>query len=321
MDSAEQPVTVSVVTPSYNQGQYLAATIESVLAQEGDFRLDYLVIDGGSADDSVEVIKRYEAMLNGGEWPVRCRDIRYRWVSEKDRGQSDAIVKGFGLAEGAVLAWLNSDDTYLAGALARVVEFFSKHPDTDLVYGKGHYIDVRGEIIGRYPAEPFDYGKLAMFNFICQPAAFFRKKAYDEVGGLDRGLRYTMDYELWIRLAATCRVGYLPEFLATYRLHEESKTMAPADAAAFHEEVLKTTMKYYGWAPLNRVYGCCNTRVRAGMAGLARFRALVVVVSLCYAVARYLVLNRGIRLDDVKMLTMRNLRKLSRDWSDLYKDY
>src|SRR4030067_2319821 len=129
-------MVITIVTPSYNQGRYLAETIESVLGQEGDFYLDYVITDGGSTDGSVEIIRRYERLLNEGARTIQCRGVRYRWVSEKDRGQSDAIMKGFRMAEGEILAWVNSDDAYLKGALQTVCSFFLRNPLTALLFGE-----------------------------------------------------------------------------------------------------------------------------------------------------------------------------------------
>src|SRR5450631_3400065 len=126
---------ISIVTPSYNQGTFLAESIESVMGQEGDFSIDYIIVDGGSSDNSVDIIKKYEARLHNGEWPVTCRGITYRWVSERDRGQTDALIKGFRMSQGEVLAWINSDDTYLPGALQTAALFFSSQPDAGLLYG------------------------------------------------------------------------------------------------------------------------------------------------------------------------------------------
>ena len=114
----------SIITPSYNQGEFLAETIESVIGQAGDFYIDYIVIDGGSTDNSVDVIRGYQASLNRMQWPIACRGITFSWVSERDEGQTDALMKGFGAARGEIFAWLNSDDVYLPGALQAVADQF-----------------------------------------------------------------------------------------------------------------------------------------------------------------------------------------------------
>ena len=320
MDSGERPVTISLVTPSYNQGRYLAATIESVLSQEGYFFLDYLIIDGASSDDSIETVKRYERLLKEGEWPVKCGGIRYRWLSEKDKGQTDAIMKGFRMAEGELLAWLNSDDTYLPGGIERAVSRFRSEPRLQLVYGRCYYTDETGAIIGRYPTEPFASQRLATANFICQPAAFFTKKAFWEVGALDPELHFAMDYDLWIRLARGFPVGYLPEFLAEYRLHAQSKTMSHSEALANHAEALELVAKYYHWSPLNRVFGYCQSKVLKRLSPFwAKRRMVTLPAALSLCTVEYLLRNKGARLADLKAVNRGNLRKLFQEWIDINK--
>lgn len=310
---------ISIVTPSYNQGAYLAETIESVLGQEGDFSIDYIIADGGSSDHSVEIIRRYEKLLEKGEWPVRCRGIRYRWLSEKDKGQSDALMKGFGRAEGEILAWLNSDDTYLPGALAKAVEAFGDG-GAGVVYGKSRFIDVQGKAIGCYPTEPFDYRRLAMVNFICQPSTFFTREAFDAVGGVNRKLHYAMDFDLWIRLAGRSEFRYLPVFLSSYRLHESSKTVSPQDSLANHLEGLETVQRHYRWAPLNRVYGYCRSRCCGFFPGLtSKSPALAVLLAAPYTVMLYLVRNKGVCFDDLSIFTRGNMRNLSKEWIDVHR--
>ena len=318
----ENNLVISIITPSYNQGRFLAETIESVLSQGGDFYLDYIIVDGGSTDDSVEIIKRYERLLNEGARQVNCRGIHYRWVSEKDKGQTDAIMKGFRMAEGEILAWLNSDDTYLPDALRKVVKVFSGEPEVSVIYGRTYYTDTTGEILGNYPTEPFNYKRLAMFNVVCQPSAFFRKSALESTGGLDLSLRYVMDYDLWIRIARQFELRYLPEFLSTYRLHEESKTISSRDALANHKEGLDVAIKYYNWAPLNRVYGYCNQLIKSRLPdALGKFNGLVILLSVSFSIFKYLILNRGIRLDDLKMINRSNLRKVFMEPGDISREF
>src|SRR5262245_11033457 len=154
----EHPL-VSIVTPSYNQGRYIEATIQSVLEQDYH-HLEYLVLDGGSTDQTLTVLQRYEDRL--------------LWISEKDRGQADAINKGFRLAQGQILGWLNSDDTYLPGTIRRVVDYFQTRRDVGMVYGEGYHVDASGKIIERYYTEPFSFQRLAEICFICQPTVFMR---------------------------------------------------------------------------------------------------------------------------------------------------
>jgi glycosyltransferase involved in cell wall biosynthesis len=303
--------TISVITPSYNQGNFLPETIESVIGQQGDFRIDYVIVDGASTDDSLAVIRRYLALLESGEWPVRCRGVRLRWLSERDEGQVDALTKGFGMAQGSLLAWLNSDDTYLPGALQSAATFFRAHPETGLLYGKAHYCDTDGKVIGSYRTEPYDFEKLAWFNFICQPATFFRSEVFAKVGGLDAGLHYAMDYDLWVRIGKQFPCSYLPEFLANYRLHESSKTVREETLYENGEEALQLALKHFGWAPLPRVYNACNFLCRARLPSLlARMQPALVVVSIACSVVRSLRLNHGVCLKDLRLLNAENFRKL-----------
>lgn len=306
-----QAPTVSITTPSWNQGRFLEETIESVLCQEGDFAIDYVLVDGGSTDNSVEVIKKYESLLLRGEWPVRCHDIRFRWLSERDDGQSDAINKGLRMSTGDILAWLNSDDTYAPGALTTVCEAFSQDPECDVVYGKTYYVDESGARLGQYPTEDFCRERLAIVNFICQPSAFFRRAALERAGFPDASLRYVMDYDLWIRMAAECRFRYLADFLSHYRLHGDSKTISGEHALENSRECLDVVYRHFHWAPVNRVYDYCARWYQAHVtdAGLKK-KPIEFCLTAPYAAFKYCTMNRGIRWADVKQLSLKNLRNL-----------
>lgn len=302
---------ISIITPSFNQGEFLIETIESVINQTGDFCIDYIIVDGGSTDNSVDSIKHYEYLLKRGEWPITCRGITFRWSSERDRGQTDALAKGFRMAEGEICAWLNSDDIYLQGTLQNVAAFFRDYPETGLLYGDAHYCDASGAIIGRYRTEEFDHDTLAWFNFICQPATFFRRSVFEAVGGLDDTLHFAMDYDLWVRIGTRFPCRYLPLFLATYRLHEASKTIRDATLYKNSEEALRLAMKYYKWAPLTRVYNSCNFYCRTHLPEfLGNFRPVMVSMTLICTLIRSLLLNRGIRGNDLRLLNRANFRKL-----------
>jgi glycosyltransferase involved in cell wall biosynthesis len=307
-------VTLSIITPSYNQGEFLAETIESVLSQAGDFYLDYIIIDGGSKDNSVEVIKHFEDSLKLGQRPITCRGITYRWLSEQDRGQTDALVKGFRMACGEIFGWLNSDDTYLPGALQAAAAHFKSNPDSALLYGDANYCDAAGSVIGRYRTEPFEYEKLAYFNFICQPSAFFRSEVYLAVGGLDEKLQFALDFDLWVRIARHYPCHYLPQVFALYRLHESSKTVRDDTLFENAEEALQLSLKYFAWAPLTRVYNACNPYCRSRLpACLTRLPGIVLVATIFCSVLRSLRLNRGIRRGDLRLLSWSNFQKLFRN--------
>jgi glycosyltransferase involved in cell wall biosynthesis len=208
---------VSIVTPSFNQARYLESTIRSMLGQEYP-RLEYIIVDGGSTDGSVEVIKKYEGQL---AW----------WVSEKDRGQTDAINKGFLQAGGEIFAWLNSDDTYEPGAVGEAVRFLIEHPEVAMVYSDCNYIDEEGRVIGRFPAAQTDYRRLRQgYVHIPQQTMFFRAHYWKELGPLDPSFYFAMDYDLWTRIAARAPLRYIPgQTWANFRLHGTGKTMAADD--------------------------------------------------------------------------------------------
>ncbi|HWI41081.1 MAG TPA: glycosyltransferase family 2 protein [Verrucomicrobiae bacterium] len=304
---------ISVVTPSYNQGRFLPQTIESVLSQEGDFSIDFIVVDGGSTDDSVDVLRHYEGLLRQGDRQTKCRGISFRWTSESDSGQTDALMKGFRQSTGGILAWLNSDDTYLAGALQAASTHFAEHPDTGLLYGDSWYCDTDGNVIGRYRTADFDFERLAWFNFICQPSTFFRRDVFQRVGGLDESLHFAMDYDLWIRIGREFPCRYLPQFLSTYRLHEASKTVQDETLYRNCEEGLAVARKYYGWAPVTRVYNSCSFACRMRMPRvLVRSRLVLAAAAVLCTAVRSIRLNRGIRVRDLKLMNAANFRKLFR---------
>jgi glycosyltransferase involved in cell wall biosynthesis len=202
---------ISIITPSFNQGAFIAEAIDSVLSQ-GVPGLEYLVVDGGSTDGTLDVLRHY------GD--------RLRWISEPDGGQADAINKGVRMTSGPIVGWLNADDRYAPRAIVRAVRAFAEAPHAGLVYGRAEFVDRVGHPIAPcVEVEPFDLGRLInRLDFIVQPAAFFRRAAFESVGGLDTALRYCLDYDLWIRLAQRFPVIHIPEVLARVRVYAETKT-------------------------------------------------------------------------------------------------
>jgi len=205
---------VTIVTPSYNQAQFLEETILSVLNQDYP-HIEYLIIDGASTDGSVEIIRKYQDRLAF-------------WVSEPDQGQSHAINKGFLRANGEILGWLNSDDSYCPGAVRAVVDFFEQHSDVALMYGRADLVDCDGGRILPIPWEDFNVPIcIARQRYpIPQPAAFFRREVTKWVGLLDEGLHYCLDWDYWVRIAlAGLKVSKIPQKLARCRLHLDAKTV------------------------------------------------------------------------------------------------
>ncbi|HUK18880.1 MAG TPA: glycosyltransferase family 2 protein [Bryobacteraceae bacterium] len=251
-----QPL-VSIVTPCFNAARFLEETIESVLGQDYP-ALEYVVMDGGSEDGTRKILERYEGRL--------------RWRSEQDRGQADAVNRGFGLTGGEIFAFLNADDTYQPGAVTRAVEGFARNPEAAVVYGDAWHVDEDGRRLSRYPVEPFDAARLARRCIVCQPAAFIRRDAFAECGGLDARLQFALDYDLWIRLAQKHSLVKIDAVLAHSRLHAGAKTVGQT-AAAMHETIA-VLKRHYGYAPYNWVYGYVHHRRSgqplAGANGTAR---------------------------------------------------
>jgi glycosyltransferase involved in cell wall biosynthesis len=223
----------SVVTPSYNQGQFIRATIESVLSQPIP-DLQYLVMDGGSADETVAILKKYGDRLS--------------FLSEQDEGTADAVNKGLALCQGEIIGWLNSDDIYYPETLRRVGELFAMHPEIDVMYGRAHHIDEHGIVIEEYPTAEWSFEALVNHCIISQPAAFFRRSVVKKYGSLARAHKYCVDYEFWIRLARKgARFLFVPEYFAATRLHEQSKTVA--SRLQCHLDINDIMVEHLGYVP------------------------------------------------------------------------
>ncbi len=224
--------------------KYLPEAVESVLAQDYP-RIEYMVVDGGSTDDSLELLDHYQGRLT--------------YTSARDRGPSDAAFQGFRRAHGEILAWLNADDTYLPGAIRTAVEYLLAHPEIDVVYGEGWWIDDNGAIISRYPTLPFDPKVLERDCFICQPAAFIRASSYARCE-LDPAVNRSFDYDLWIRMAqAGLRFAAIPRYLANSRMHRGALTFS--ERLPVLRASMNLLLRHYGYVPLPWVFGYAAYRI------------------------------------------------------------
>jgi len=215
---------VSIVTPSFNQARYLETTIKSVLEQDYP-HIEYIIVDGGSTDGSVDVIKKFEGRL---AW----------WVSEQDQGQTDAINKGFNRAQGEILAWINSDDTYNPNTVEQAVKYLMDNPEVGLVYADCNFIDESGQVIGKFNAAQTDLRYLRQgYVHIPQQTMFFRAKYWKELGPLDPSFYFAMDYDLWTRIARHSPLKYIAgKIWANFRIHTTSKTSV-ADERGWQEMI------------------------------------------------------------------------------------
>ncbi len=216
--------TIAIVTPSFNQGRTLAATVESVLQQDYP-RVEYAVVDGGSTDETKQILARFGSNLS------YC-------VSEPDRGQAHAIEKGFERLDGEIMAYLNSDDMLMPGVLSFVAGYFAAHPEVDVVYGHRVIVDELGNEVGRWILPRHDENAIRRFDYVPQETVFWRRSIYEAVGGVNTGLHFAVDWDLLLRfIAAGARFSRVPYFLACFRIHPGQKTDALLDSIGQREKL------------------------------------------------------------------------------------
>ena len=271
---------VTIVTPSLNQAAYLEETIRSVASQDYP-NLEHWIIDGGSTDGSLDIIRR---------WAGRRKSIR--WVSEKDRGQSEAINKGFRRSSGEIVTWLNSDDAYAPGAVRRAAEFLASHPDCMLAYSEAVIVDERGALMGTFPhtQKIFNYRRLvAVSDYIAQPSAFIRRKVLDKVGLLDESLHWCMDWDLWVRIAEKYPVLYFPSLTAHMRDYAQTKTRKGGRRR--WKEIVSVARQHSGlrFPPAYFIYGLesAATRLRLDRSARSRLKRTFLFKIINYCINRH----------------------------------
>jgi glycosyltransferase involved in cell wall biosynthesis len=243
-----QTPLVTVVINSYNQAAYLEKTIQSALQQDYT-HMEILLVDGGSTDGSLEIIKRYADRF---AW----------WVSEKDSGQADGINKGLKRAKGEIAAWLNSDDYYLPGIVSRAVDQWRSHPDAVMIYGDVIAVDESGKVMNRMQIGDWQLQDLMAFKIINQPAVFMNRSALVNSGYLDLNYHYLLDHHLWLRIASQGRMVHVPEVWAAGRFHSAAKNVA--GAARFGEEAYRMVEWMKHTHPFDKYSGGRWNRIMAG---------------------------------------------------------
>lgn len=242
---------ITIITPSLNQGCFLDKCISSIIEQKGDFFIDYLIIDGGSTDNSIDIIKKYDYILKRGDYPKR---IEMRWRSEPDSGQSNAINKGLKMAKGDILGWLNSDDYYESGALDKIARVFTDNHDVDLIFGNGYIVDEKKQIVKSVESVLTTCEEqLKRGCTVFQPSAFFTRRIINQIGLLDENLHYVMDYDLWLRIMRVGKVLHVPSYLSNFREWDNSKTVAHYEKFLTERKMI---YKKYGGNMLDREIIC-----------------------------------------------------------------
>lgn len=225
---------LTVVIPSFNQGKYLEKALLSIIATK--INIEIFVVDGGSTDNTLDIIKKYETSITG-------------WCSEPDDGQSWAINKGMKLGSSPLVTWLNADDTFYPEGLQRLVTYMEKNPSCSMVYGKGDFIDIFGHCIGYYPTRKFSEYLFATYCIVSQPAVVMRRSTWEAVNGVDESLHMCMDYDLWWRIYKEFGpLTYFEDLVASTRIHDQTKTSTKR--RQHYVEAMTLVKKHYGRVPI-----------------------------------------------------------------------
>jgi len=244
--SQNQPL-VSIVTPSYNQGQFIEETILSIKNQDYP-NIEHIIVDGGSTDNTVEILKQYEGTYN------------MHWISEPDEGMYQAINKGLRMAQGEIMGYLNSDDLYLPWTVTTVVSYFRRDLEVDLVYGDMLGLNADGKLVLRfYPR--FNLSYVQQTGFLGQPTVFWRRRVFEQLGGFDENLKFVGDCDYWMKAGGAFIIKKINEFLAVERDHPQAKRFAKRES--LHEEITRVRARYCGLAGMEGRIRRINDRVWA----------------------------------------------------------
>ena len=287
---------VSVITPSYNQGQFIGRTLHSVASQGSpNFELEHVVFDGGSTDDTVNILERFAH-------PVR-------WVSKPDKGQANAVNMGISTTDGEIIGWLNSDDIYYPEAISLVVTYFLENPDIDIVYGRADHINVDDVAFEEYPSEEWNFERLKETCFICQPALFFRRKVVNKIGLLAEDLNYCMDYEYWIRMHRNgLKFGFLQKKLAGSRLYADNKTLG--NKLSVHREINIMLKGSLGIVPDRWIFNYAHVRAGHNVNRVSK-PIIFILLMLWISIYTALIMNKKISKEMLRYAnkTIKNLIK------------
>lgn len=230
---------VSIITPSFNHAHFINDTLNSIFDQKGDFYIDLIVMDGASKDGTVDIIRtKYDELIKSPSVfeknelifhkssDVKCLGVSFRWKSEKDSGQADAINKGFALAKGDIICWLNSDDLYASNETLNIVtNYFSQYPEAMFAYGRGYTLNKEGKVIGEetYVVDS-STENIKEIDYILQPSAFWRKEIYQEIGPLNEAYHFVLDWDYWVRISKNHKLHFIDSILSCNRVYGETKT-------------------------------------------------------------------------------------------------
>lgn len=244
-------IKISVITISYNHVSFIEDTIKSIISQKGNFYLEYIIIDGGSTDGSVDVIKQYDFLISSKTIPIRCLGIEYKYISEKDKGPTHALNKGLKMLTGEIVGILNSDDIYTEGTFNKIVEAFQLNIEVEIVYGDVVFIDESKKIIGIHKGKRnLSINDFKNQTMLIQPEVFIKKSVLDKIGLFDESLAYANDYEFWLRaLKNKIKFMYIPEKLVYFRKRNTARS-----SGIYPEVLWETLLVQYKYFHISKIF-------------------------------------------------------------------